>query len=71
MKMRIVLALAATAVAFMTVMSAQTVQRTVSLVVTNGTVVTMDASARVLQAAAGKPAAHRPVVRRPAARRSA
>src|SRR5688572_10625577 len=52
MRMRIALALAATAVAFMTVMSAQTGQRTVSLVVTNGTVVTVDASARVLQGGA-------------------
>jgi 5-methylthioadenosine/S-adenosylhomocysteine deaminase len=52
MKMRIVLALAVTAVTFMTVVSAQTGQRAVSLVVTNGTIVTMDAAARVLQGGA-------------------
>jgi 5-methylthioadenosine/S-adenosylhomocysteine deaminase len=52
MKMRIVPALAVAAVAFMTVVAAQTGQRAVSLVVTNGTIVSMDASNRVIQGGA-------------------
>jgi 5-methylthioadenosine/S-adenosylhomocysteine deaminase len=52
MQTRIALVCASCFAAFMAVASAQTSLRTVSLVVTNGTVITMDASGRVLPAGA-------------------